>query len=155
MSAEPYPLAPQTKVSLNETDPVLKYRHDIVSGGLVIYHSDVVKRLPPRDIIKTYGELFSTLSDVEFDFKKIHLIRKVGLTRYYPFSIKGTNLSFIIRIFRTEERALQVPAPVLDEGPVDGLGLTFQILPSLEEVLRTCRIKPHNPAFASDADTSP
>ncbi len=144
-------LSPPTKVSLKETDLCLRSLHNVIHAALVIYKLDAIQRCTKDEIVKKCSGAFTGLSDVRFELDHID-VRSKGWTRYYPFSVGRKN--FIIRIFLTEELAFQPKAAVLYEGAVDFPRVTFQILPSINETLKTCRIRPYITYAASQADAS-
>ena len=96
------------------------------------------------------GPVFSG-SDVRFDFEHIDLMKK-GWTRYYPFSVGEKR--FVARIFLTKEAAFQQGLPVMSEIVIEDSGVTLQILPSIDEILKDCKIKPNRIYPSSQADKS-
>jgi len=77
------------------------------------------------------------LSDTNFSLPQI----KVAAYLYYPFFINDKEL--MMGIFLTQEKLYQHAAPILCEGNIEDHGGTFQTLPSLNEILADCKIKPH------------
>lgn len=151
LSFESSPLNPPTNIDANYSDPVIKRIYDVICMGVLLYELDAVKRLSREEIEKSYPGL-SLNTAVRFDLANMDLGKK-GWTRYYPFSI-GEKM-FIMRIFLTAERAYQPSAPILYEGSIANPPVTFQVLPSLNEILADCKIKPHRTYPSSEVNRSP
>lgn len=132
-----YPLT-QIKVNPDCPDKFFKKIYDSICFGLSVYRLDAIKGCSKEDLIKNLGNVILNPS-IRFDLENIDIIKK-GWTRYYPFSIDSKN--FIMRIFLTEEKLYQPDAPVLYEGSIVNPAVTFQVLPSLNEILADCKIKP-------------
>ncbi len=131
-------LNPPTNIDINYSDAVVKNIYDAICLGVALYKLDTVARLSKKEIETSYaGSLLN--SAVRFDIANMDLGRK-GWTRYYPFSVGDK--AFIMRIFLTVERTYQPAAPILYEGAIADPAITFQILPSLNEILSDCKIKP-------------
>ena len=90
-------------------------------------------------------------SGVRFDFAHIDLMRR-GWTRYYPFSV-GRKM-FIARIFLTKEAGFQPKVTVISELAVEDLGVTLQILPGIDEILKDRKITPNKTYSPYQADKS-
>lgn len=137
-------LLPQTKVSLTNPEITFFQRYDILSLALLIYKLDAIERYPKEvvkeTIMRDYDRTFFTLTGVRFDLEHIDIGRK-GWTRYYPFVIHDK--LYLIRIFKTEERAYQPDVEVLLEGQLNDPDVIFQILPGVNSILKECRIKPY------------
>ena len=151
LSFESSPLNPPTNIDVNHSDPVMKKIYDAICLGVSLYKLDTIAGLSRGEIERSYPGL-SPNSPVRFDLANMDLGRK-GWTRYYPFSVG--NKSFIMRIFLTAERAFQSSVPVLYEGAIANPAITFQVLPSLNEILSDCRIKPLKLYYSSAASRSP
>ena len=150
LSFEGSPLNPPTNIDVNYSDPVAKRIYDAVCLGVFLYKLDTIKRLPKEEIERSYFGL-SLNSEVRFDLANIDLGRK-GWTRYYPFFVGQKN--FIMRIFLTAERSYQPEAPILYEGSLANPAVTFQVLPSLNEILSGCKIKPRRIYHSSEVNRS-
>ena len=133
-----YPLT-QIKVNPDCPDKFFKKIYDSICFGLSVYRLDAIKGCSKEDLIKNLGNVILN-SSVRFDLENIDIIKK-GWTRYSPFSIDNKN--FIMRIFLTDEKLYQPDAPVLYEGSIESPAVTFQVLPSLNEILSDRKIKPH------------
>ena len=125
--------------------------------ALLIYKLDVVERSSKEtikeEIISQYDNAFFSLSGIDYDLDNIDYFRKKGFTRYYPFRVKDT--SYIIRIFRSDEKAFQPEVEVLYEGNVKNPAVTFQILKGVNAILETCRLKPREMPLYTEADACP
>jgi hypothetical protein len=119
--------------------------------ALFLYERDAIKRCPKEVVVKEAGKTFADIPWIRFDLEHIDIVEK-GWTRYYPFSIDGKQ--FIIRIFLTEEKYLQPKVETLLNGSIEKPPVTFEILPALSSVLKSCRIKPYNPTPPKEVDTS-
>jgi len=139
LSFEISPLNPPTNIDVNYSDPAVKKIYDAICLGVFLYELDTIARLSKEEIERSCSEL-SLNSEVRFDLANMNLGRK-GWTRYYPFSIG--NKDFIMRIFLTAERAYQPSTSVLYEGSIAHPAVTFQVLPSINEIISNCKIKPH------------
>lgn len=142
-------LNPPTKVSLNNSDIPFEYLVETMSLALWFYKLDAIERYPKDALIRKYG---GTIVNPKVRF---YLERggKKGWTRYYPFSIGRRH--FIARIFLTEERPYQPEVPILFESVMQNPAVTVQILPSLNEILKECKISPRDLYLSSPAATSP
>ncbi|MDD5174660.1 MAG: hypothetical protein WC482_03800 [Candidatus Omnitrophota bacterium] len=149
-SFENNPLNPPTNIDINYSDPAVKKIYDAVCVGLFLYELDTISRSSKEEIESGYCGL-SLDSGVSFDLANMDIGKK-GWTRYYPFSIG--NKAFIMRIFLTSERAYQPSAPILYEGAITVPAVTFQVLPSLNEILSDCKIKPRQSYSSSEVDRS-
>ena len=136
-TAANYPLT-QIKVDPDTVDKAFKKIYDSVSFALSVYVSDVIERSSKESLIRNFSQVVLHPS-IRFDLENIDVIKK-GWTRYYPFSIDGKE--FIMRIFLTSERSFLPDAPILYEGSIMNPAVTFQVLPSLKEILSDCKIKP-------------
>jgi len=144
-----YPLT-QIKVYQNSVDRSFKKIYDSVCMGLAIYKSDVINRSSKEDLINIFSRIVS-IPGIKFDLENIDILKK-GWTRYYPFSIDGK--SFIMRIFLTAEKLYQPSVTVLYEGSVENPAVTFQVLPSLNEILADCKIAPRRTYSTHQVDSS-
>ena len=149
MSAANFPLT-QIKVNTESPDKCFKKIYESLCFGLSIYKSDVIHRHSKESLIRDFGKAALNPS-ISFDLENIDVVKK-GWTRYYPFSIDGK--SFIMRIFLTEEKLFQPAVPVLYEGSITNPAVTFQVLPSLNEILSDCRIKPTRAYSTRQVDSS-
>ena len=148
-SAANFPLT-QIRVDSNSQDDCFKKIYNSICVGLFIYRLDAIEKHTKEDLIRNFkNTLIKT--DVRFDLDNIDIGKK-GWTRYYPFSIGDKN--FIMRIFLTEEFSYQQKAQVLYEGILTDPAITFQILPSLNDILSDCRIKPIKTYSSSQVDKS-
>ena len=129
----------------------MKKIYDAICLGVFLYELDTIERLSKEEIERNYSGL-SLNSEVRFDLANMDLGKK-GWTRYYPFSVG--NKAFIMRIFLTSERAYQPSAPILYEGSIANPSVTFQVLPSLNEILAECKIRPLKLYYSSSASRSP
>ena len=130
---------------------MVKEIYDAICLGVSLYELDTIARLPKEEIERSYLRL-SLNSLVRFDLANMDLGKK-GWTRYYPFFVG--NKAFIMRIFLTSERAYQPSAPVLYEGAIADPAITFQVLPSINEILSDCKIKPLRTYSLSEVARSP
>lgn len=151
ISLETWTLNPPTKVSLNKSDICFKYLFETIYSALSLYRLDTIERYSKDALIREYGNTIFN-PEVRFDLEHIDIGKK-GWTRYYPFSIGGRH--FIIRIFLTDELTYQPKVMVLFESAIQNPAVTLQILPGLNEILRDCRIRPHDFYPVSPAATSP
>ena len=151
LSFESNPLNPPTNIDVNHSSPVVKDIFDAVCLGVSLYKFDAIQRLSKEEISSLYSGL-SLRSEARFDIANMDLGRK-GWTRYYPFSVGDK--SFIMRIFLTSERTYQSSVPILYEGSITDPAVTFQVLPSLNEILSTCKIKPQRTYYPYEANRSP
>lgn len=148
-SATNFPL-PQIKVDTDSPEGNFKNIYDFMCTGLLIYRLDAVERCTKEEIIKYIGTTLLR-SQVKFDLQNMDIGKK-GCTRYYPFSIGEK--SFIMRIFLTEESHYQPKADVLYEGAMANPAVTFQVLPSINEILSDCKIRPIRAYSTSQIDGS-
>lgn len=144
-----YPLT-QIKIDSGSPDQSFRTIYDAVCKGLFLYELDALNRAPVDQILRDHGRML-TGSDVKFDLANMDIGKK-GYTRYYPFAIGEKN--FIMRIFLTSERRYQHQVTVLYEGNIENPALTFQVLPSLNEILSSCRIKPIRTFSTRNVDSS-
>lgn len=138
------------KVDSNSGDIFFKKIYESVYIGLSIYKLDTIEKYAKERLIKNLNQT-SVKSDIKFDMNNIDIGKK-GWTRYYPFSIGDKN--FIMRIFLTEELQYQPKVKVLYEGTLERPAVTFQILPSLNDILSDCRIKPLRTYSTAQVDRS-
>ena len=150
LSFESSPLNPPTNIDVNYSDPTVKKIYDAICIGVGLYELDTIGRLSKAEIERRYSGL-SLNSEVRFDFANMDLGRK-GWTRYYPFSVGDKN--FIMRIFLTDERSYQPEAPILYEGSITNPAVTFQVLPSINEIISGCKIQPRRTCSSSEVDRS-
>lgn len=132
-----FPLT-QIKVDSVSSDNFFKNIYESVYTGLSIYKLDAIEKYT-KEMIITNSQYGARNSLIRFDIENIDIGKK-GWTRYYPFSIGDKN--FIMRIFLTEELQYQPNVRVLYEGTIEEPAVTFQILPSLNDILLDCKIKP-------------
>lgn len=149
LSFEGNPLNPPIRVDPNSPDRSFPELWSAICSGLIIYGMDV-NGSPKEEIVKKYPGAFIN-SEIRFDLANLEFGRK-GWTRYYPFSIGDKN--FIMRIFLTAERAYQPQAPILFEGGVNNPAVTFQVLPSVSDILSDCKIKPFKTYSSSQVGRS-
>lgn len=148
---------PAAKVFCEETAPLnpsarapsicFRQIYSIMCVALSIYKADAVNRFSKEDLARRYGGLPAGES-ARFDLARIDMGKR-GWTRYYPFRIGGRD--FIARVFLTEERFYQPPAPILFQAEIDNPAVTIQILPGVNELLSECRIRPHPPIYPTTA----
>ena len=138
------------KVDSNSPDHFFKNIYESIYLGLSIYRLDAIEKYTREKLITDLGDA-CLKSDIRFDLKNIDMGKK-GWTRYYPFSIGDKN--FIMRIFLTEELRYQPEVKILYEGRLESPAITFQILPSLNEILSDCGIKPFRAYSSSQVDGS-
>lgn len=123
-----------TDTSIKET--FLK-EFNILTFALGLYYMDTKARLS-KDIIREKltqdTGVWRDEFDVSFDLENMDFKRK-GLTRYYPFNVKGNDL--IIRIFHTTEKHYLLECKVLEEGVFEDSNIGFQIIPGLNALLGT------------------
>lgn len=62
---------------------------------------------------------------------------------------------FIMRIFLKEDNRRQQALPILYEGRIEDPAVVFQVLPSLNEILSSCKIKPRCTYSTRQVDSSP
>lgn len=119
--------------------------------ALNIYKLDAIEGNSKEAIIREHGRaLFDP--DVRFDLNNIDKGRK-GWTRYYPVAVGAQQ--FIVRIFLTGEKTFQPKMPVLFEMTIRDPAVTCQVLPGINSILESRRIRPlSSPANLSAADLS-
>lgn len=123
-----------------------------VSLGVFIYKLDALEGLTKQEISTRYPSLFFNRG-VFFDVNDIDTVKHEGaLIRYYPFSIEGKN--FIMRIFLPYDGIHPPDAPVLYEVRLHNPEVVFQVLPSLNEILADCKIKPRQIYSSSEVNRS-
>lgn len=132
-------LSPPTKIDNNNPNIVLMCKNDIIRASLFVYHLDAFERRPKKEIAEAYGAALSAFPHIVFDLEHIDLGKK-GWTRYYPVSVGNEHL--IVRIFLSEERFFQPDVQVLEEILIKKLGVTVQILPGINEMLKNHPIGP-------------
>ena len=141
---------PLTEIHAGGTNIQFKETCNLLCMALSLYKSDVFNGLSKEELIKMYGPLLSD-SSVRFDLKHLDIGKK-GWTRYYPFSV-GRKM-FIARIFLTKEAGFQPKVTVISELAVEDLGVTLQILPGIDEILKGCKIAPNKIYSPSQVDKS-
>jgi len=151
------PLMPDMKLSVTKDMAMFKQKYDVICIALLIYRLDAVERASKEVVkdtmMKKYDTALLNFSGVHFDLDKIDVGRK-GFTRYYPFYVSDS--SYVIRIFKTEERAYQPEMDILYEGLVDNPDVTFQIVPGINAMLKDTDIKPASiGTFVNPAQTCP
>lgn len=144
-----YPLT-QIKTESSSPDISFKKTYDLICFGLSLYKLDALNRCSKEDLMNYAGKI-NLSPGVVFDIDNIGQLAK-GWTRYYPFSIDGRN--FIMRIFLTIERHYQPVVPILYEGSIASPAITFQVLPSLNEIMSDCKIKPRVSYSSSEVSRS-
>jgi hypothetical protein len=144
-----FPLT-QIKVDSNSGDGFFKKIYESVYLGLSIYKLDTIEKYTKERLI-TSLQAGTGNGLIKFDLENIDIGKK-GWTRYYPFSIGDKN--FIMRIFLTEELQYQPKVKILYEGALKDPAITFQILPSLNDIMSDCRIKPFKTYSTAQADSS-
>lgn len=144
-----YPLT-QIKVDPDTVDRSFKKIYDSICFALSVYVSDVIERSSKESLVRNFSQVVLHPS-IRFDLENMDIIKK-GWTRYYPFSIDGKE--FIMRIFLTSERSYMPDAPILYEGSITNPAVTFQVLPSLNEILSDCKIKPQRTYSVSEVSRS-
>ena len=142
-----------TQVSVDATSPGNSFKqiYESIYTGLAIYKLDAIEKCPKERLAVALSAICHS-SDIAFDLNNISFGKK-GWTRYYPFSIGDKN--FIMRIFLTGELRYQSKVPVLYEGALAEPNITFQILPSINDILAVCKIKPIRTYSFALADRSP
>jgi hypothetical protein len=140
-------------VSIDANSPGNSFKqiYESIYTGLAIYKLDAIEKYPKERLAAALGAICNS-SDIAFDLNNISFGKK-GWTRYYPFSIGDKN--FIMRIFLTGELRYQPKVPVLYEGTLAEPNITFQILPSINDILTVCKIKPIRTYSFALADRSP
>jgi hypothetical protein len=147
LSGSNFPL-PQIRTGAESPDPFFKQICESICIGLSIYKLDAFEKYTKERIA---ADLRTGSNTVKYDMENLDIGRK-GWTRYYPFSIGDKN--FIMRIFLTSEERYQSEVKVLYEGKLDNPAVTFQVLPSLNELLSDCKIKPFRAYSSSQVDKS-
>jgi len=148
--SEPNILLPQLKTVADPSDPMFKEIYQSVYTGLSIYMLDVTGCCTKEKLMA--GLESAPGGPVKFDIENMDLGKK-GCTRYYPFSIEDKN--FIMRICLTEELRYQPKVKVLYEGTLVSPPVTFQVLPSVNDILSDCKIAPFKIYSSSQVDRSP
>jgi len=148
LSGNNFPL-PQIRTGADSVDTLFKPIYESICVGLTIYKLDTIGHYTKEKIMTNSRAGAGNL--VRFDMDNIDVGKK-GWTRYYPFSIGEKN--FIMRIFLTQELQYQPKVKVLYEGTIEDPAVTFQILPSLNELLSDCSIKPIRIHSTSRVDSS-
>ncbi|MDP3791416.1 MAG: hypothetical protein Q8R38_05195 [Candidatus Omnitrophota bacterium] len=144
-----FPLT-QIKVDSVSSDKFFKKIYESACIGLSIYKLDVMEKYTKERLAAVFHAGGGN-GLIKFDMNNVDMDKK-GWTRYYPFSIYGKD--FIMRIFLTEEKRYQHSAPILYEGNIQNPAVTFQVLPSLNEILSDCKIKPHRTYSTRSTDSS-
>ena len=148
LSFESSLLNPPTNIDANYSDGVVKKIYDAICLGISLYQLDAIGRSSGPDIEKSYAAL-ALNSEARFDLANMGMGKR-GWTRHYPFSVG--NRAFIMRIFLTAERAYQSAEAVLYEGAINDPAVTFQILPSINDIISSCKIKPHSTYSSSEVN---
>ena len=143
-----FPLT-QIKVGSDPSDHFFKQIYESVCIGLSIYKLDAIEHNTKEKIMTGFHS--GGGNSVRFDMGNMDIGKK-GWTRYYPFSIGDKN--FMMRIFLTKELQYQPKVKVLYEGTLDNPAVTFQVLPSLGELLSDCSMKPFRAYSTSQVDKS-
>ena len=138
------------KVDSDSGDNFFKKIYESVYVGLSIYKLDTIEKYTKERLITDFHSGGGN-GLIRFDLENIDIGKK-GWTRYYPFSIGDKN--FIMRIFLTAELQYQPKVKVLYEGKLDDPDITFQILPSLSDILSDCNIKPFRTYSTAKVDSS-
>ena len=146
--AETYYQNPLTQINTGGDNLQFKATCSFLCTVLSLYKSDAFNKMSKEELINRYGPALSG-SEVRFDLEHIDLMKK-GWTRYYPFSVGEKR--FVARIFLTKETAFQQGLPVISEIVIEDSGVTLQILPGIDEILKDCKIKPNRiyPSFQAD-----
>jgi len=76
--------------------------------------------------------------DIAFDMDNIDFGKK-GFTRYYPFTVDGRDL--IIRIFDVRETSFLPEFRVFEEGVFEDSRIGFQIIPGIQDIVASKKIK--------------
>ena len=121
-----------TDTSIKET--FLK-EFNILTFALGLYYMDAKARLPKEAIEERLTrdmDIWKNEFGVSFDLENMDFKRK-GLTRYYPFNVRGNDL--IIRIFHTSEKHYLLKCDVLEEGVFEDSSIGFQIIPGVNALL--------------------
>lgn len=124
--------------------------YSVLCIAVTIYKLDAVEGIRKEAIIREHGGSLSA-PDVRFDLSRIDRGRK-GWTRYYPVAIGDGQ--FIVRIFLTGERVYQPQIPVLCEVVLNDPAVTCQLLPGINSIIESRRIRPHNLAIDLSSDRS-
>ena len=132
------------------SDGVFKQIYTAICLGVSLYELDAIGGLSKEEIERRRPGL-SVNSPVRFDLENMDLGRK-GWTRHYPFYIEDK--SFIMRIFLTAERTYQPSAPILYEGSLANPAVTFQVLPSINEIISVHKSKPHRTYYSPEVNRS-
>lgn len=143
-------LTPETRIGSDPPGQLFRKIYESVCVGLSIYKLDAIQKHSKEELIYFLKRICCD-SDVRFDLGNMGMGKK-GWTRYYPFSI-GLN-NFIMRIFLTEELQYQPKVTVLYEGKLESPAVTFQVLPSLNDILSDCKIKPVRTYSTANIDRS-
>lgn len=115
-----------------------------------LYTLDAVRRIDKETIIREYGSRLSN-PDVRFALDRIDTKRK-GWTRYYPVTIEGRQ--FIVRVFLSRERPYQEDLPAIEEMSFRDPEVTIQILPGINDIIGSERIRPIRIEMGSPVDRS-
>lgn len=118
--------------------------------AVTIYKLDAIEGNSKDAIIRDHGKALSN-PDIRFDLEKIDAGRK-GWTRYYPVMVSGRQ--FIVRVFLTEERVYQPQLPILYEMIIRDPAVTCQVLPDINSIVESHKIKPLTVFPDSSASTS-
>ena len=143
-------LLPQMRTDPGSSEHFFPQIYKSICIGISMYVLDAIEGYSKEKLIATFRSTGGRL--VKFDLENIDIGKK-GWIRHYPFSIGNKN--FIMRIFLTAERSYQPEAKVLYEGKLAEPEVTFQILPSLNEMLADCSAKPFKIYSPSQAERSP
>jgi hypothetical protein len=141
---------PLTEIRSGAQNIEFKDTCNFLLTALSLYKADVFGKLPKNRLKEIYSPVMNN-SNIRFDLDNIDMMKK-GWTRYYPFSAGGKQM--IARMFLTSETKFQPDVTVLSEAVLENSGVTLQILPGIDGILKDRTIKPNNIYSPSQADKS-
>jgi hypothetical protein len=144
LNAETFSLNPASRIS----EPSFQQISTAVCLAVLFYKQDVLSPVSRQDIISGFTKLNG--GDVRFDIRKI---ARDGLVSLYPVTIAGRD--FLIRIFLSAKDVEPPPVKILFEIKIDNPPVTCQILPSINDILKSCEIKPHKVYSTHQVEISP
>jgi hypothetical protein len=118
--------------------------------AVTIYKLDAIEGHCKDAIIREHGKALAS-PGIRFDLEKIDMGKK-GWTRYYPVMVGSRQL--IARVFLTKERAYQPQLPVLYEMTIQDPAVTCQVLPDINSIIGSLKIKPITISLASSVSSS-
>jgi len=123
---------------------VFAYEFNILAFALGMYQMDIEDYLSKEDIKEKLIKNQSFCKEqfnITFDLDNIDFNKK-GFTRYYPFTMNDR--SFVIRVFNINEKYYLPDLEVFYEGVFEDSEVGFQIIPGVQEIIASQKIKRFN-----------